>query len=103
MGRDIPSVIDLWTKARPKLLDAAKEYDKIATGWVTIHLEGRVHECDKMCEQLEDVKAKVRVHGKGCHSKAVLETCLVMCDTIHKEADKMDWATTGLPLLLDQS
>jgi hypothetical protein len=101
--RDIPSVIDLWTKARPKLLNAAKEYDNIATGWVTIHLEGRVHECDKMCEQLEDVKAKVRLHGKGCHSKAVLETCLVMCDAIHKEADKMDWAATGFPLLLDQS
>ena len=99
----MPSVIAIWTKARPKFLNAAKEYDKIATGWVAINLEDRVHKCDQMCKRLEEVKANVHVYGKGFHSKAVLETCLVMCDAIHKEADKMDWAATGFPLLLDQS
>ena len=103
VGREITSAIAIWTKARPKFLNAAKGYDKIATGWVARNLEDRVHKCDQLCKGLEEVKASVHVHGKGYHSKSALETCLVMCNTIHKEADEMNWSVTGLPRWLDQT
>ena len=51
--------------------------------------------CDDMCKILEEVKADVHVNGKGYHSKAVLEGCLVMCRELSKFINDID---TGIEI-----
>ena len=79
VGREIPSVIHLWKKARPNFVKAAQQYDGTRDGWVTVALEDRIERCDKLCLQLGEVNAEVHVKGKGYQSKAVLEECWVQC------------------------
>ena len=51
-----------------------------------------------MCKIPEEVNADVHVNGKGYHSKAVLEECLVMCREICKSINDIDADTDILEL-----
>ena len=79
LGKEIPSIIAMWAKARPYFVKAAQQYDGTQDGIYTVALESRIERCDLLCLQLGEMKAEVYVKGKGYHSKAVLEECWVQC------------------------
>ena len=83
-----------WSKKQMQFSSEIKQAVRIL-GKVVAHKETAESQelfrsCDDMCKFLEEVKADVHVNGKGYHSKAVLEECLVMCREISKNINDID-------------
>ena len=94
-GREqIQRTIDVWSKAkwvfRSDVRRAVNHYGKRVGNKVTEQSQDLIGVCDDMCKILEEVNADVHVNGKGYHSKAVLEECLVMCREISKNIRDID-------------
>ena len=69
---------------------AVNHYGKAMGNKVTEQSQDLIEVCNDMCKILEEVNADVHVNGKGYHSKAVLEECLVMCREISKNINDID-------------
>ena len=94
-GREqIQRTIDVWSKAKmffdTDICRAVNYYGKAMGNKVTEKSQDLICVCNDMCKILEEVNADVHVNGKGYHSKAVLEECLVMCREISKNIRDID-------------